>query len=134
MNFYLYVFSSFSHFVETQCINITTVFSSGKIDICNAYKAKYVAVNQFIVCSISLKKRPVLTLCAIANCQEKKITLKKCVRPKIIITMFVINTKTDESNKLSKTENNTHTHTHTSKKQAIITTTQIQIMRYNTIK
>jgi hypothetical protein len=77
MNFYLYVrvFSSFSHFVETQCINITTAFSSDKIDICSACKAKYVAVNLFVACSTSLKKKAVLTvltLCAIANCQGKK--------------------------------------------------------------
>lgn len=91
MNFYLYVqvFSSFSHFVETQCINITTTFSSGKIDICSACKAKYVGVDLFVACSTSIKKKAVLTvltLCAIANCQKKKNTLKKCVRLKIIIT------------------------------------------------
>lgn len=75
MNFYLHVFSSFSLFVETQCINITTTFSSGKIDICSACKAKCVAVNLFVVCSASLKKKAVLTvltLCAIENCQKKK--------------------------------------------------------------
>jgi hypothetical protein len=61
------------------------------------------------------------------NCKlPKKITLKKSVRPKITSTMImIINTKTDESNKLSKTEDNTrarararaHTHTHTQSKQ-----------------
>jgi hypothetical protein len=45
-----------------------------------------------------------------------EIMLKKCVRPKIIITMIMMNTKTDKPNKLSKTEN-THTHTHKSKQQ-----------------
>jgi hypothetical protein len=40
----------------------------------------------------------------------------------------MINTMTDEPNKLSKTENKTHIHTKAnSKKQAIITTTQIKI-------
>jgi len=72
MNFYLYVFSSFSHFVETKCINITTAFSSGKIDICSACKAKHIAVNLFVACSTFLKRKAVLTVCSIANCGVEK--------------------------------------------------------------
>jgi hypothetical protein len=43
-------------------MNVTTAFSSGKIDICSACKAKYVAVNLFVACSTSLKKKTVLTV------------------------------------------------------------------------
>jgi hypothetical protein len=38
-------------------MNVTTAFSSGKIDICSACKAKYVAANLFVACSTSLKKK-----------------------------------------------------------------------------
>jgi hypothetical protein len=96
-------------------MNVATTFSSGKIDICSACKAKYVAVNLFVACSTSLKKKTVLTVLKLCHYKlpgEKKIMLKKCVRPKIIITMIMMNTKMGEPNKLSKSEN-----THTSKQQ-----------------
>jgi hypothetical protein len=82
MNFYLYVFCSFSHFVETQCVNITTAFSSGKIGICSACKAKYVAVNLFVACSTSLKKKisvdSVDTVCHCKLPEKKNKTEEMC--------------------------------------------------------
>lgn len=95
MNFYLYVFSSFSDFVETQCVSITTGFSSSKINFCSASRAKYVAVNLFVASFPSLRKKEVLTLCTVAY-HEKKRTLKKCVRAKIIITMIMNNKYQDK--------------------------------------